>query len=199
MKEKAKSLLWLYQRFFFYVNIAYAEAKKPLVFSSVVIPLLTLLAVQGVNIGSWQSVLIYIGLTIASAGIGWVLVKMGVAAYNQKLANQQSPELIEILKMVKEIHDINVKWRALNQSMPQSLEAMSDPVTVPTQHGFHGLKIRLSCSKPSPDSFECCAVQTCIGPGHTQIDYLPENNPGNACRCDCSCHPYSSNYESKTA
>jgi hypothetical protein len=65
--------------------------------------LITYLAVIGFKLSPVSAILLFAILTIFAIFVGYILMKMGVIAYNTQLANEQNPELKEILIRLERI------------------------------------------------------------------------------------------------
>jgi hypothetical protein len=87
------------------VSIAYNETKKPLTFTSVVLPLLTLFAVYGFKPSVNQIVIANVLIIIVAGVIGKLIVWLGIAKYNSTISNEQNPEIMQILQEIKEIKE----------------------------------------------------------------------------------------------
>lgn len=184
MKEKAKSLMWLYQRFFFRVNIAYTEAKNPLVLTSVVLPALTLLAVYGLQYSWLQIIIANLVLLLIAFAAGEILLRIGVVAYRQKLSNQQSPELMEIHAAVSRIERF---LGVPEMSGPtQSLAGACDEA-----HQSWIGKIKVGCCITGSCSSRFQRLETgftiAVPHPYKSREDLPVFE--NDCYCDCRCHP----------
>jgi len=102
--EKAKKLFYFYQRSVWYMQIAVGEIRKPLVlWNETALITIFLSSVLGYKPPILWIAGAYIGVSLVAIIVGKILVITGVVAYNARLSNQQSPELLEILKTVKEI------------------------------------------------------------------------------------------------
>ncbi len=97
---------YFYQRCFFYIGQAKNELLKPLGFWNETILILTFLAVSGTRPSIFQIATGYIFILLAAATIGKILVASGIIKYNQKIANEQNPELMLILAKVEELEKI---------------------------------------------------------------------------------------------
>ncbi len=99
-----KGFFW-YQRVMWLGGQAYNEANKPLNFFHLTVPYMTYLAVSGYKISTWTFVAVNLIIIVLAVIIGRLLEKYNVISYNQTLANKQSPELLEILEIVKRIEN----------------------------------------------------------------------------------------------
>jgi hypothetical protein len=88
-----------------YLGVSYTEAKKPLVFSSVILPALTLIAVSGAHIGTKETIFAFGLSTVIGVIFGKILVEWGVVSYNASMTNEQSPELMDIIERLKRIEE----------------------------------------------------------------------------------------------
>lgn len=96
-----KQLFFWYQKVMWYAAQSKGEYAKVGSFIPEAISLVTLLTVRGVRIPLWQIPIFYLLLLVVAALVGKVLVILGVARYNNTLANTQNAELQEILKTIK--------------------------------------------------------------------------------------------------
>ena len=85
----------------FYVSQTGTELSKPLRFYSETMLLLALLAIYGYKFTITQILGFYIFILFIAGIIGYMLVKIGVTAYNTKLSNEQNPELKKIIKILE--------------------------------------------------------------------------------------------------
>lgn len=102
-KTAAKTLLYLYQRTFWYVAQAKNELLKPLGFWNETLLILTFLAVNNTRPSVPVILTAYAVLIMTLAVVGKVVVVMGIVKYNTKIANHQNPELMEILDEIKKL------------------------------------------------------------------------------------------------
>lgn len=102
-----RKLLYLYQRAFFYVAQAKTEALKPLGFWNETLSILTWLAVSIDFRPDMKQIigvyLLVIGLAIV---FGKIITAIGVAKYNQKILNEQNPEIMAILAEIREVKEL---------------------------------------------------------------------------------------------
>ena len=100
----AKKLFFVYETAMFYLGAAVGELRKPLVLSNEAGMILLLLATY-LNFRPPLEVVVIVFIVINSIGIiaGRALKETGVIAYNAKLGNKQSPELMSILESVTNI------------------------------------------------------------------------------------------------
>ena len=105
-KAAAKTLLYLYQRTFWYIGQAKNELLKPLGFWNETLLILTFLAVNDTRPSVPVIFTAYIVVLIAAAIFGKIIVVMGIVSYNTKIANHQNPELMEIHKEIKEVLEV---------------------------------------------------------------------------------------------
>jgi hypothetical protein len=111
MNKKLKRAFYLYQKSMWFFGIAAAEARKPLtLWNETALITIFLSTVLGYKPPFLGILIVYIFLSLMAILIGRLLVKTGVVAFNARLGNQQSPELIEILDRIKKIggKDISV-------------------------------------------------------------------------------------------
>lgn len=107
MKELYKKLFFKYQDFMFYTMQAANEWAKPLRFVGEFGIILTFLVTNfKVNFSVTEIVLTYILLMFVAFVLGRIFVGMGVAQYNNMLANNQNSIIMEIQKDVKKIKRI---------------------------------------------------------------------------------------------
>ena len=97
MKELGKKLLYRYERFFWYVQIATSELEKPIDVIKYVVAGATVLKIFGLNFDiiwiAWISGISIIALWI----MGMILVKTGVVEYVAHLNNTQNAAMRKIL------------------------------------------------------------------------------------------------------
>ncbi len=105
-KTAAKTLLYLYQRTFWYIAQAKNELLKPLGFWNETLLILTFLAVNNQRPGLPVILTAYIIVLFAAAIIGKIIVVMGIVKYNTKISNHQNAELMEILDEIKDLKRI---------------------------------------------------------------------------------------------
>lgn len=101
-----------YQKSFYHIGLAKSEALKPLVFFDYTISLLTFLAVWGNFRPSPSQIGIsYLVVLVMALIIGRLLIKLGVVKYNNKIANEQNEEFMQILNKLDDISKklINIK------------------------------------------------------------------------------------------
>lgn len=103
MKERIKSLVWLYQRGFWYIGLANGEIRKPLAYLNEILLLMTFLTVRGIEVPIVGGVAAYIAILAVAALVGKILVNTGIVAYNQRIVNKQNPELMEIIERLDDI------------------------------------------------------------------------------------------------
>jgi hypothetical protein len=107
IKRAATSLLYFYQRVFWYISQAKGEALKPLGFWNETLLILTFLSVRfKADPGITQVLVAYLIVLAAAAIIGKVIVTTGIPRYNTKINNDQNPQLMEILRKVEELEKI---------------------------------------------------------------------------------------------
>lgn len=108
MIERAKKGFYFYQRAMWYFQIALGEIRKPLaLWNETALITIWLASVLGYRPPVMWIAGAYVTASICGIVIGKILVATGVVAYNAKLSNQQSPELLEILQRVKNIEQKN--------------------------------------------------------------------------------------------
>ncbi len=99
-----KKLFFLYQDSMFYIAQTAGEYGKLAGFVNNILLAATFLAtVFNIHLSLKQLALLWFVLMMSCYGIGIVLVRTGVTAYNARLANKQNPELLEILEILKEM------------------------------------------------------------------------------------------------
>ena len=104
-KTTAQSLLYFYQRGFWYIQQAKNEVLKPLGFWNETILILTFLAVNGSRPSVPIILAAYAILLVVLAIVGKIVVVAGIVKYNTKIANHQNPELMEILEEIKKLRE----------------------------------------------------------------------------------------------
>ncbi len=104
MKNRLVTSFYFYQRACWYLSVAVSEARKPLVlWNETALVTIFLSTVLGYKPPIFYILGVYVAMCIVGVIVGKVLVKTGVVAYNQKLNNKQSPELLEILDKVNKL------------------------------------------------------------------------------------------------
>lgn len=92
-----KKTFYLYQRAMWYLNIAVGEVRKPLIlWNETALLTIFLSSVLGYKVPFLWILIVYILISVVGVGIGKLLVYWGIVAFNSKLGNQQSPELMSI-------------------------------------------------------------------------------------------------------
>ena len=104
MLTKFKKVFYFYQSAMWYYQIAANEAKKPLtLWNETALITIFLSTVLGYKPPFLWILGIYLFISCIFIIIGKILVVTGVQAYNQRLGNRQSPELMEILERVRKL------------------------------------------------------------------------------------------------
>lgn len=101
---KIKPLWQKYQRAMWYQGHTGTEIGKPLRFFSEFGIFILLLSDSGINTSIEQKILFYFLIILVGVYAGKFLVWIGVVSYNNTLNNSQNEELMEILKIVKELN-----------------------------------------------------------------------------------------------
>lgn len=97
-----KRAFYFYQRAMWYLGIAVGEVRKPLIlWNEAALVAIMLSTVFGIKLGIVKIAILYVFVSICGIIVGKILVKYGVVAFNQRLGNQQNPELMEILKRLE--------------------------------------------------------------------------------------------------
>ena len=103
MKNNLKSLLYWYQKAWWYVNVTAQEARKPLIFLNEALLIFTFLTVRGVEISTPMIALLYISIFIAATFIGKFIQDLGIVAFMTNLQNKQNPEIQAIIERLDRI------------------------------------------------------------------------------------------------
>ena len=107
MKKEIRDILepplYLYQRTMWRIGQAKNELLKPLGFINEALLVLTYLTIKGQKITVIDAIIAYLVVLIGLAIAGDLLLRFGIVKYNQKLANDENPHLLEILETVKKI------------------------------------------------------------------------------------------------
>lgn len=99
-----KKIFYLYERSMFYLTQAVNEGRKPLIlWNETALIMIFLSTVLGIKLPIALIVGLYLFVTLIGVIIGKILVVTGVVAYNTRLGNQNSPELMEILERLKKL------------------------------------------------------------------------------------------------
>lgn len=96
-------LFFLYQKSFWYVQQFGSELSKPMRFYYEFTLLVLLLDKYNIQLSIVTLVVGYCLLIMVAAIGGWVLTRIGVVAYNTKLANKQNDEIQLILRKLNRI------------------------------------------------------------------------------------------------
>jgi hypothetical protein len=97
------SLFLLYQKTFWYIQQFGSELSKPMRFYYEFTLLILLLDKYDVKLTVMFLIVTYCCVLVVAAIGGWVLTRMGVVAYNTKLANKQNEEIQLILQKLNRI------------------------------------------------------------------------------------------------
>lgn len=96
-------LYWL-KRFFWHRNQGYAEITEPLNGLSTLLNLFSFLILRyDVKFSSIFYVGFIIGANVLLGMAGFILKRIGVISLGQQLSNEQNPELLELMKDIREI------------------------------------------------------------------------------------------------
>jgi hypothetical protein len=98
-----KRLFFLYQRGSWYVQQFGAELSKPMRFYYEFTLLVLLLDKYDVQLTIPMLLAAYVVVMVIAAFGGWVFTRLGVVAYNTKLANKQNEDIQLILKKLRRI------------------------------------------------------------------------------------------------
>lgn len=98
-------VFFAYQRFMWFVLRAGEELGKPLRFYSEVALLVLLFERFGFSLSWFWWVVLYFFVLVFAGFFGFLLQRFGVVAYNSRLSNRESPELMSVLERVKRIED----------------------------------------------------------------------------------------------
>lgn len=101
---RLKKLFYLYQRAFWYIGIAKGELLKPLGFWNETLLVVTYLTVRGMKTTVIQIITAYVLIMIVGTIVGKVIILLGIPKYNNKIANHQNDEIMEIINSQKEIN-----------------------------------------------------------------------------------------------
>lgn len=103
-------LFFKYQAASWYLQQSRNEAYKLIGGIEIFMSLLTYFAVIGFKLNPWQAIALFSSLLVIAVIGGIILTRMGVVAYNNKLANKQNQELLTILNTVKRIERKMKTW-----------------------------------------------------------------------------------------
>ena len=106
IKSWAKRLLYIYQRAFWYLGVAKNEVNKPLVFWNEAVLLLAWLSLRyDFNPPFLKIAMVYIFLLMVGTILGKIFTIIGIVRYNTRIANDQNPQLMEILEKMNKLED----------------------------------------------------------------------------------------------
>ena len=96
-------LLQKYQQAMYCMEQFGSELGKPMRYYTEFVVTLNYLATLGIVLTIKTQFSLYITILLITTLLGWILVRFNNAKINNSIRNKQNPELMEILKLLKEI------------------------------------------------------------------------------------------------